>query len=442
MKKIFFGLFFFLLCVTALIAVPSKNDVSRIRLINNNHIPKKIIIASTFSNRQFVRDIFEVIKFINESEQLYGDDLVKLHLISSGGNPLPALGISQEDAKKYVEVNPRFTTTDIWLRDCMELMAVELKNGELYPAVFDTNRGRGLGRLPGILADMWDLVYYRNPSNAQVRGDYGGNILVTPFEDILVVGSTMTNECYQFFEEHGYKGRIFTGNTHWLRVGHIDEYMNFIPTAFAPGGYSIVRADPSYALDIIRNLPDHELDKISAYDRSFLKRVRDLLNEQMTNPNAGAGTREGQFIDLNYRVNDEIERNIGNLVEFIRNHTGEHNRDFEVVAWPALFEGRDVNNSRSCTAFLPGVVNMLVVRDHLIVPATHIPAFDRAIEARLKAQGNEVHFVDDTPYHKSGGDIHCGSNAVRDLHRTILTREQVEAVQKAKKTFNAIYNQY
>lgn len=428
------------ICSSALVAAPPVSEVRRIKLVNNNHLPQKIIVAATYSNRTFVKDMFKVIKFINESEQLQERDIVKLHLISSGGNPISSLGISAADAAKYVEVNPSFTTSDLWMRDAMEIMSVELKNGKYAPAIFDTNRGRGLAGLPKALAQLWDLVYFKNPSNAQSKGDYGGNILITPFEDVLVAGSTMTAACKRFFEQNGYAGRIFSGNTHWLTVGHIDEYVNFIPTAHVPGGYSIVRADPLYALEIIRNLPDNELDKISQYDRRFLLGVKRVLNEQLLDSKAGANTAEGRFIALNYELNELIEENIGQLVAFIRHETKDPNRDFEVVSWPTLYEGRAADNSRSCRAFLPGVVNMLVVRDHLIVPATHIPAFDKAIEARFKAQGNKVHFVDDTPYHTSMGEIHCGTNALRDIHRTIITREQVQRVQDVKDKFKQIHN--
>jgi hypothetical protein len=83
---------------------------------------------------------------------------------------------------------------------------------------------------------------------------------------------------------------------------------------------------------------------------------------------------------------------------------------------------------------------MLVLRSHLVVPACKIPAFDRAIEARFKAQGNNVFFVDDTPYHTSMGEIHCGTNVVRDLERTIVTKAQVDRVQEVKARFREVHS--
>ncbi|NCB39193.1 MAG: hypothetical protein EOM80_10510 [Erysipelotrichia bacterium] len=426
---------------TEALAAPPISEVSRIKFINNNHVPQKVMVVSGYDNQRFVKDLFETIKEINVSEQLSGEEIIKLHIIAGSGNPITSLGISAQDAATYVEVNQKFTSSDIWMQDCMELCSAVLKSGKIVPAVFDSNRGRGLGRLPGILAGMWDMVYFKNPSNAQDHGDYGGNLEVTPFDDILVVGNTITEPCRELFENNGYKDRMFIGDTRWLTVGHIDEYLSFIPTTWAPGGYSIVRADTAMAMDIIKNSPDSELAKISSYDRNFLLRVKTVLNEQMKTPDAGKGTPEGDFIALNYAINDIIEENVGKLKEFINNKTNE-NRDFEEVAWPSLFEGSGTTAPRRCHAFLPGVVNLLVVRDHLIVPATHIPGFDQAIEARLKAQGNKVHFIDDTPYHNSMGEIHCGTNTLRDPEKTILSKARVRAVQSVKNRFRQIHQEH
>ncbi len=425
-------------CTSDLFAAPPMSEVNRIKFNNNNNIPSKVLVVSGYGNQKFVKDLFNVIKHINVSDQLAGNDIVKLHIISSSGNPVPSLGISEQDAQAYVEVNPKFNSSDIWMQDCMELCSAQLNSGKLVPAVFDSNRGRGLGRLPGVLANMWDMVYFKNPSNAQSHGDYGGNLEVTPMDDILVVGDTITDECFNFFEANGYKDRIFKGNTRWLTVGHIDEYVSFIPTPWAPGGYSIVRADTAYALELIKNSPDSELAKVTTSDRNFLLKVKAVLNAQMKDPNAGKGTAEGDFIAMNYAINDIIEENVGMLKEFIKKTTREE-REFEEVAWPSLFEGYGTTNPRRCHAFLPGVVNLLVVRDHLIVPATHIPGFDKAIEARLKAQGNKVHFIDDTPYHTSMGEIHCGTNALRDPNRTIVTKSRIRAVQSVRSRFQQIH---
>jgi len=187
------------------------------------------------------------------------------------------------------------------------------------------------------------------------------------------------------------------------------------------------------------NMPESDLDQVNSYDRKLLLDVKQVLNAQMKDPDAGKGTVAGEFIELNRRLTDIIEENVGKLKDFIRKVSKEPNRDFEEVAWPSLYEGRNSSNPSSCHAFLPGVVNLTVLRRHLLVPACHIPSFDKIIEARFRAQGNQVHFIDDQAYHNSMGEIHCGTNVLREVNKTVITKEQVRAVQRVKQQFDLLH---
>ncbi len=418
----------------------TPDQCDRIKFVDNNHVPLKLLVVHSYSTGKFVKDLFNAVKAINEEERLPESERFKLHIISSSGDPTSSLGISAEDAKKYVEVNTRFHSSDQWIQDCMEICSAKVKGQDKYvPAMFDSQRGRGLGGLPKTLADMWGLVFYQNPTTQASHGDYGGNLEVAPFDDVLVCGNTITSPCKAYLEKNGYAGRIFTPDTRWLSVGHIDEYLNYIPTPHVPGGYSIVRADPNYALELITNIDESELSEIDSYDRSFLLKVKATLQARMTDPAAGRGTDAGDFIDLNRAISDIIEKNVGELKNFIRKVTNDPDRDFAEVAWPSLYEGYGGSKPSSCHAFLPGVVNLTVVRNHLLVPACHIPSLDRIIEARFRAQGNKVHFIDDEPYHDSMGEIHCGTNLLRDVERTVVTPAQVRAVSAVRAKFKAIH---
>lgn len=419
-------------------AAPAADKVERIQLVNNNHVPQKLLVVYTYGNGPFVKDLFNVVKLINEQERLPEADRLKLHIVTSGGDPVQQLGISSDDAARYVEVNPKFRSSDIWMQDCMEICSA-WADGKRIPAVFDSNRGRGLAGLPKALADLWDLVYFKNPASQMSHGDYGGNLEVTPFDDIMVAGSTITPQCKAFFEKLGYAGRLATPDTRWLTVGHIDEYISFIPTPHAPGGYSIVKGDPGYALELLTNIDDSELDGLDRSDRDFLLRVKRVLNAQLLDPAAGRGTAEDNFIALNRAITEIIEKNVGEMKQFIRKAANDPDRDFAEIAWPSLYEGRGGANPSGCCSYLPGVVNLTVVRNHLLVPACHIPSFDKIIEARFRAQGNTVHFIDDEPYHNSMGEIHCGTNVLRDPNRTILSKRQVQAVQAVKSSFRNLH---
>ncbi|HNV72816.1 MAG TPA: hypothetical protein PKO06_24120, partial [Candidatus Ozemobacteraceae bacterium] len=65
---------------------------AKIRLVDNTHVPQILLVIHTYGTAQFVRDLFSVVKHINESNQLPPAEQLKLHIISSGGDPLSQLG--------------------------------------------------------------------------------------------------------------------------------------------------------------------------------------------------------------------------------------------------------------------------------------------------------------------------------------------------------------
>ncbi len=424
------------LCLCCTAAVPAQADT--LRLLDNNRVPQKIVVILTGGTLQFVRDLANTVKTINNTEQLSGSDRIKVHVVASSKDLVRQLGLSAEDLADLIEVNDRFSSSDIWAQDMGELAAVEA-NGKLSGAVFDSRRGRGLGPLPKILADLWGHKYFANPTSEGAHGDYGGNIEVTP-DNILYAGNTMTGPCEKFFRENGYKDRMVLLDTRWLSVGHIDETMMVIPTAHAPGGYSICYADPVYGLELLAGATDADLQKISSNYRAFLTRVRDALRREIDGATLMAGTPETEFIALNRTIGDLINKNVATFKNFIREKTGDRERAFADIAWPNLYEGRMYNGRPSgCCAYMPGVVNLTVLRNHLLVPATRFPPFDKVIEGRFRAQGNIVHFIDDQPYHSSMGEIHCGTNVLRDPNRSFITPRDIARIQKIKATFRAIH---
>jgi protein-arginine deiminase len=73
-------------------------------------------------------------------------------------------------------------------------------------------------------------------------------------------------------------------------------------------------------------------------------------------------------------------------------------------------------------ALIPGMVNMLVVNGHCIVPKPfgprvgHPPVdrFEQAVRSDLTALGLTVHFLDCwNEYHVRLGEVHCATNTLR-----------------------------
>lgn len=79
--------------------------------------------------------------------------------------------------------------------------------------------------------------------------------------------------------------------------------------------------------------------------------------------------------------------------------------------------------SGSFGAFIPGAINGIVLdHSHYLSPRQWGPVvngrdvFADGVEHAYRAVGMQVDHIDDyTTHHMMGGEIHCGSNAVRDV---------------------------
>lgn len=431
---------------TSVIDDSNADRGTTIKLMSNNQLPKKVLVMCTPDTSDFVKELFNIVARIHEEDSLSGDDSFILHVLPQRGgfsNIFTALSnpdkiaaffkTTKEKAAKLVEVNSEIGSNDIWMQDFAEFCA-SIENGKAVPAIFDVGRGRGLDGFAKWFAEAWQLKYFNNPSNAHAGGDYGGNIEVTP-DNILFHGDTMTPACRNFLLENGYKGREIQLNTSWLAVGHIDEYMMIIPTKFSPCGYSLVRSDPWYAMELLKSASPSDFEGMPEPYKSFLPRVQAALND----PQAWKETKEALFIELNRKIGEIIEENVGKFVQEVRNITGDSEREIPTVAWPNLFRSEDQANMKRCVAYTPGVVNHLVLRDHLIVPDPFFPPFRKMVEARFRSQGNKVHFLNDLAYHDLMGEVHCGTNVVRDPNRVMVTPKITAAVSVLKADFARLH---
>ncbi len=434
-----------------------------IRLMSSNQLPKKVLVVNTPGTESFVKGLFFVIRNIHDVDGLVGADSFKLHVVDSTGSlRTPERRARFFDApsgivENLVEVNPALETGDIWMQDFGEFCTYS-EGEKASLAIFDSGRGRGLEGFPKWFADNWGLNFQTNPNKAGTCGDYGGNIEVTP-ENIFYHGDTMTEKCRRYFLENGYQDREIELATKWLAVGHIDEYLTIIPTRSSPCGYSIVRSDPWNALELVKGASPEDFAKMPQPFRSFLPKVQAALKKMegahvegdrgflqkiidFLKGNSGGSPitwEEMQFIQLNMKIGEIIEENTGRFISGIRRITGKEDLEIPVMAWPNLFKGENPENPTSCVAYTPGVVNHLILRDHLIVPDPFFPPFRKIVEARFRSQGNRVHFLDDLAYHNLMGEVHCGTNVQRDPERVFITPQAAAAVSALRANFSKLH---
>lgn len=210
-------------------------------------------------------------------------------------------------------------------------------------------------------------------------------------------------------------------DTSWLEVGHIDEFLAFLP-ADTPRGWVAVVADPGYAYRLLREAADSQVQPPAAVILEGLQRVAQV------GP-AAAGTKPATRLaadvladpdirQANDRATEAIERNLAILRDELKLTAKE------IVRIPALYEPLPLTLRNGVGALLPNAVNGLYAGDGLFVAARqHGPRvlgndlFERDIRSELGRVGIRVEFVE-TYYHGTGagvggGEVHCRTNAIR-----------------------------
>ncbi|ACK66158.1 Protein-arginine deiminase [Rippkaea orientalis PCC 8801] len=318
-------------------------------------------------------------------------------------------------------VAPHVNRGDRWMQDEIEIGYCQ-SPGHLMYVVLDSPRNRGLDEFPEEHLLGTDFGYVtRDTGEGGNTLDSFGNLEVSP--PVTVKGTT-----YPF-------GRILYGGNHpdapeyntqmmgvvrdfliaqkiqapvelfsdWLSVGHIDEFMTFVPTP-TPKGFKLLLASPSKCFSLLQDLQEkgqgdlllREGKEISSRDAAIS--VSDILNDTKLR-----------------KDNDRFQEYINWNRTILKAELGLEEGD--IIDLPSLFEA--TRNGRAET-FFPNMVNMLVLGKELGIPKPYGPQIDGQcqFEAYVKTQldplGLNCHFIDDwTSYFLGRGDIHCGTNTRR-----------------------------
>jgi protein-arginine deiminase len=201
-------------------------------------------------------------------------------------------------------------------------------------------------------------------------------------------------------------------DTGWLGVGHVDEFVQFLP-ADTPRGWKIGIADPEGALALLRKAQrdGHGHAKVFSIPRSYAQGRIPTIDKALS---------DRQFLKDNAYAARKIKENL----ELLKRETGV--TDAEVVKVPAMFEsggfgGVPGAQDRPVIAYHPGAVNGVV-----LTPTTYaapkqwgpvVNGKDILGEAVTKAYakvGMRVRYLDDwRTHHVSAGEVHCGTNTIR-----------------------------
>ncbi|WP_165956603.1 protein-arginine deiminase family protein [Kribbella antibiotica] len=228
-------------------------------------------------------------------------------------------------------------------------------------------------------------------------------------------------------------------DTSWLTIGHVDEFIQFVPVPGSRLGWKAVVADPTAGLKLLQQvkIAGHGGDKL----HGNLPKLEWPYDERIDQRSTNEFLADKQFVETNERAADRIAANLAVL----REKSGLTEAD--LVRLPALYTARgldygmlettirgmedgpakdakikELHAMRDALAEVPGTVNGLVLNaGRYIAPKPFGPLlggkdiFADAISKAFHKIGYQVTYVNDlTSTHVSEGEIHCATNTLRD----------------------------
>ncbi|KAM7324032.1 hypothetical protein ACRRTK_016337 [Alexandromys fortis] len=289
---------------------------------------------------------------------------------------------------------------DRWIQDEIEFGYIEAPH-KGFPVVLDSPRDGNLKDFPikQLLGPDFGYVT-REPLFEKVTSlDSFGNLEVSPPVTVngkayplgrILIGSSfplsggrrMTKVVRDFLQAQQVQAPVELYSD-WLTVGHVDEFMTFVPipgtkVSWSPrlgcieaglGGMSGKR------ITINKILSNESLSQENQYFQRCLDWNRDILKKELA-------LTERDIIDL-----------------------------------PALFK---MDEDRQARAFFPNMVNMIVLDKELGIPKPFGPQVEEEcclethVRSLLEPMGLACTFIDDiSAYHKFLGEVHCGTNVRR-----------------------------
>ncbi|XP_006866470.1 PREDICTED: protein-arginine deiminase type-4 [Chrysochloris asiatica] len=310
---------------------------------------------------------------------------------------------------------------DQWIQDEMEIGYIQAPHKTL-PVVFDSPRNRGLKNFPIKRVMGPDFGYVtRGPQAGQITGlDSFGNLEVSPPVTVgekeyplgrILIGNSSypSNESR---EMHRTLQDFLTAQqvqapvqlySDWLDVGHIDEFLSFVP-ALDRKGFRLLLASPRTCYQLFEEQEKEGHGEALMFEG--VKRKKQQIKSILSNKKL----REH---------NSYVEHCINWNREVLKRELGLEKGD--IIDVPQLYQL--LKNSRGtlkAEAFFPNMVNMLVLGKYLGIPKPFGPiingrcCLEEKVRSLLEPLGLHCTFIDDfTPYHMLHGEVHCGTNVRR-----------------------------
>ncbi|XP_014670183.1 PREDICTED: protein-arginine deiminase type-2-like isoform X2 [Priapulus caudatus] len=322
---------------------------------------------------------------------------------------------------------------DRWMQDEIELGYTEVPQRQPMAVVLDSPRERGLCKFSQRQCLGPDFGYAtRNTSRHKANSlDSFGNLEVSPPVKLngkdfplgrILIGNALTSSLkgrrmmrvvnrFLYAQKVQPVIELFSD---WLNVGHIDEFMTFVPVPGSRQGFRLCLASPNKAYGILEKLQtDGHGDVVMFEGKRASRRSKQMkqetVSELLANQTLRAENKKFQaYIDFN---RDILKRELGL-------------EEGDIVDIPEIFinelDPKNETIEPQATSYFPDMVNMLVLGKNLAIPKPFGPvidgecAFERYVRSALEPLGLSCYFLDDWyTYHLQGGEVHCGTNTKR-----------------------------
>ncbi|XP_033995382.1 protein-arginine deiminase type-2-like [Trematomus bernacchii] len=318
---------------------------------------------------------------------------------------------------------------DRWMQDELEFGYIDSPHHG-FPVVLDSPRDRGLKDFPydellgpdfGYVTrvaqreDVSSLDSFGNlevspPVTVNGKNYPLGRILIGVAFPTATKGRNMTKVVQDFLWAQKVQEPVALFSD-WLLVGHIDEFMSFVP---APDrkGFRLLLASPDAGYKLFRGLQRDGHGQAKLFEGlkdEEQQTVDEILNDKGL---AAENNYVQSCVDWN---RDVLMRELGL-------------DDEDIIDLPILFklvmEVNDNNKAETelrAVAYYPDMVNMIVLGKNLGIPKPFGPkvngrcALEVEMCSLMEGLGLSCTFIDDfASYHKQLGEVHCGSNVRRE----------------------------
>lgn len=203
-------------------------------------------------------------------------------------------------------------------------------------------------------------------------------------------------------------------DTSWLAVAHVDETISFLPAA-TPRGWIALVNDARLARQML-------LDEVAAGNGAVPMFEGVYWWDWNTDQAYSARVTISEVLADTDVMNESAASaaEVDAQVAILKAETGL--TDAEIVKAPFLHQPVDGTS----LAYQPGTVNgVLLDEENYVAPETHGPViggkdiFKTQLESALAPYGYTVRWVENWAlYHAMMGEVHCGSNASREIPET------------------------